>query len=152
MILTLIQISRSQVALKLDYFLTCNIPDNIEAITFKLGMTVDLYVHGIFYAHARFDDLDLNARSNIVGRQWQKFSVELFRQLSKQQAFKLAITVGHFTWLCKRLCGLIIQFFFAASATTDCAQSLHHLCPEGLVQHGYLFSSILANKNSKYYN
>ena len=34
--------SRSQVCLKLDYFLTCNISDNIEAIAFKLGMTVDL--------------------------------------------------------------------------------------------------------------
>ena len=34
---------RSQVRLKLDYSLTCNISDNINAITFKLGMTVDLY-------------------------------------------------------------------------------------------------------------
>ena len=32
--------SRSHVRLKLDYFLTCNISDNIEAITFKLGMAV----------------------------------------------------------------------------------------------------------------
>ena len=34
--------SRSHVRLKLDYFLTCNISDNIEAFTFKLGMAVGL--------------------------------------------------------------------------------------------------------------
>ena len=36
--------SRSQVRLKRDYFLTCNISDNISAVTFKLGMTVDLHM------------------------------------------------------------------------------------------------------------
>ena len=34
--------SRSQVCLKLDYFLTCNVLDNIYTITFKLCMMVDL--------------------------------------------------------------------------------------------------------------
>ena len=36
--------SRSQVRLKLDYFLTCKIWENMYAITFKLGMTIDLYM------------------------------------------------------------------------------------------------------------
>ena len=36
--------SRSQVRLKRDYFLICNISDNISAIIFKRGMTVDLLV------------------------------------------------------------------------------------------------------------
>ena len=36
--------SRSQVRLKLDYFLICNISDNISAITFTLGMTIDLWM------------------------------------------------------------------------------------------------------------
>ena len=36
--------SRSQVRLKLDYCLTCYILDNILAITFKLGVTVDLWM------------------------------------------------------------------------------------------------------------
>ena len=43
--------------------LTCNISDNIQAITFKLGMTVDI---DAIYAHARFDDLDLETRSQWV--------------------------------------------------------------------------------------
>ena len=34
--------SRSEVRLKLHYFSTYNISDNIEAIAFKLGRTVDL--------------------------------------------------------------------------------------------------------------
>ena len=33
--------SRSLVRLKLYYLLTCNISENIQAGTFKLGMTVD---------------------------------------------------------------------------------------------------------------
>ena len=32
--------SKSHVRLKLDYFLTCNISDNISAITFTFGMTI----------------------------------------------------------------------------------------------------------------
>ena len=35
---------RSHVHLKRDYFLTCTISDNMYAITFKLGMTVDLWM------------------------------------------------------------------------------------------------------------
>ena len=52
--------SRSEVRLKLDYFLTCNISDNIYAITCKLGMAVDLWMPK--NAHARLDDLDLDTR------------------------------------------------------------------------------------------
>ena len=54
--------SRSQVRLQLDYFLTCNISDDIYANAFKLGMAVDLYTRGT-YRHARLDDLDFDARS-----------------------------------------------------------------------------------------
>ena len=44
-------------------------------------------------AHARFDNLDLDARSYyIVGRQRHKLSVELYRQLSKQQVLNLLCT------------------------------------------------------------
>ena len=55
-------------------------------------MTVDLCMAYNISAHARFDDLDLV----IVGRQRQKFSIELSRQLSKQHEqarIKLATTV-----------------------------------------------------------
>ena len=40
--------SRSQVFLKLDYFLTCNISGNIKAIAFRLGMTVDFCIAYIY--------------------------------------------------------------------------------------------------------
>ena len=76
--------SRSQVRLQLDIFLTCNISDNIQAITFKLGMTVDLWMP---YAHARFDDLGLDARSQWVGK--GKTSASHTRQLSKQSPLNL---------------------------------------------------------------
>ena len=36
--------SRSLVRIKFDYFLTCNISDNIYAITFTLDMMVDIGV------------------------------------------------------------------------------------------------------------
>ena len=36
--------SRSQVQLRCHYFLTCNFLDNFSAITFKLGITVDLWM------------------------------------------------------------------------------------------------------------
>ena len=49
--------TQGHICLKLDYFLTCNISDNIEAIKFILGTTVDLW-HGIL-THAHFNDLDL---------------------------------------------------------------------------------------------
>ena len=35
-------------------------------MAFKLGMAVDLYM-AYYYAHARFDDLHLDARSQWVG-------------------------------------------------------------------------------------
>ena len=44
--------------LKLDYFLTCYISDNISAITFTLDRTEDLCM-AYNYAHAHFDDLNL---------------------------------------------------------------------------------------------
>ena len=47
------------------------------------------------YDRARFDDLDLDARSHWVGNS-KTISVELFRQLSKQQALKRVTTLGHF--------------------------------------------------------
>ena len=37
----------------------------VSAITFKLGMMVDLWMP---YAHAHFDDLDLDARSQWVSK------------------------------------------------------------------------------------
>ena len=58
--------TRSQMRLKLDYFLTCNIANNIYAITFTLGMAVELSMP--HYAHARSDDLDLDAKSLLVGK------------------------------------------------------------------------------------
>ena len=63
-------------------------------MAFKLGMTVDLC---IAYNYApRFDDLDLDARSQQV-RKGKKISFELSRQLSKQAiSIKIATTVGHF--------------------------------------------------------
>ena len=40
--------SRSQMRLKFDYFLTSNISDNIYAITFKLCMTINLWMPYMF--------------------------------------------------------------------------------------------------------
>ena len=57
--------SRTQVGLKLDCFLTCSISDKLYAITFNLGTAVNLWMP---CAHARFDDLDLDARSQQVGK------------------------------------------------------------------------------------
>ena len=58
---------RLHVRPKRDYFLTCNISDNTQAITIKLGKTVELWMPDN-YAHARFDDLNLDARSQLVGK------------------------------------------------------------------------------------
>ena len=51
--------SRSHVHLKLDDFLACNILDNILAIikTWHGGWLI--YIH-VYYAHVRFDDLELD--------------------------------------------------------------------------------------------
>ena len=54
---------RSQHRVKREKF----IADSIQAIAFNLGMTVDLCM-AYNYAHARFDDLDLDARSQWDGR------------------------------------------------------------------------------------
>ena len=58
--------SRSQVRRKLHYVLTCNTWDNILAITFKLVMTVHLWMP--YNAHGRFVDLDIDARIQSVGK------------------------------------------------------------------------------------
>ena len=64
------------------------------------------------HAHARFDDLDLDAESQWVGK-GKQISVECCRQTKQAISIKLATTVGCvFTWpgLCKRLYGLTILF------------------------------------------
>ena len=71
---------RSQVRFKLDYVLICNISDNIYAITFKLGVTTSRLMDAL-YAHAHFDDLELDARSQSVGKLKKS---ALNSQLSKQ--------------------------------------------------------------------
>ena len=48
------------------------------------------------YAHARFDDLDFSQGHSGSAKDKTKLILELSRQLSKQQAFKLAITVDVF--------------------------------------------------------
>ena len=53
----------------------------MHAMLFKCGMTIDLCMAD---ADARFDDLDLDARSQWVGR-GKVISVELSRQISKLQ-------------------------------------------------------------------
>ena len=51
----------------------------------------------VIYAHARLDDLDLDARSQSVGKgkHTNKISVECSRHLNKQEAFNL-LEVGHY--------------------------------------------------------
>ena len=44
-----------------------NISDSISAMAFTLGVTVDLCMT-CMHAHARFDDLDLDARSQWAGK------------------------------------------------------------------------------------
>ena len=44
-----------------------NVSDNVYAMAFKLGMTVDLCM-SYLDAHTHFDDLDLVERSQWVGR------------------------------------------------------------------------------------
>ena len=63
--------SRSQLRLKLDNSLTCslivNISDNIEAVAFNVGMTVDLCMAYI-YIYIYIDDLELDARPQWIAR------------------------------------------------------------------------------------
>ena len=60
--------SRSQVRLKLDYFLACNISDNNVFVSHHIQTWHDGRLMDAIYAHARFDDLDLDARSQWVGK------------------------------------------------------------------------------------
>ena len=73
--------SRSQVRLKLDYFLTINMSDQYLSYyiqTWHGGRLIET-----LYAHARFDDLGLDARSQWVGK-GKTISVAFSRQLRKQ--------------------------------------------------------------------
>ena len=67
------------------------------------------------HVHARFDYLDLDARSQWVGK-GNTIGVPCSRQRSRQICINLAITVGLFftwpwPWLCKRLYGLSSLLF-----------------------------------------
>ena len=70
--------SRSQVRLKLDYFLTCNISDNITFLRYYIQTW-----HAGILMDAIYGDLVLDARSLWVGK-CRKISVVCSRQLSKQ--------------------------------------------------------------------
>ena len=47
------------------YFGNSHISDDIEAVAFKLGMALDLFM--AYSAHAHFEDLDFDARSQWDG-------------------------------------------------------------------------------------
>ena len=68
---------KSQVHLKLDYFLTCNY------LSYYIQTWHDGRVMDATYAHAHFDDLDLDARLQWVGK-GKIISVELSLQVSKK--------------------------------------------------------------------
>ena len=85
--------SRSQLCLKRFCFLTCNISDNISAIlhsTWHDGRRLDA-----IYTHARFDDFDLDAKSQWVGK-GKIPSVTCSRKTKQAISIKLATTVSHF--------------------------------------------------------
>ena len=65
--------SRSQLRLKIDKCLTCTILTISVTLDFKLGIAVDIYA---YYALARFDDLDPDARSQWIGK-GKNISVDL---------------------------------------------------------------------------
>ena len=69
---------RAHVCLKRDYFSTCNVSDNTQAITFKLAMTVDLWM-----PYKRMLVSMTLVRSKWVGK-GKQISVAYSRQLSKQ--------------------------------------------------------------------
>ena len=97
--------SWSQVHLELDYFLTCNILDYIYTITFKLGMTVDLWVPYMLMLVSITLTL-MQGRSGSAMAKIQRWIISTTKQAT---SINLATTVGHcFTWLwlCKRLYGL----------------------------------------------
>ena len=100
--------SRSQVRLKLDYFLACNISDNNVFVSHHIQTWHDGRLMDAIYAHAHFDDLYLAARSQWVCK--VKTSQRCMMSATKQAInVKLATTtVDHsyvtltlqtFTWL-----------------------------------------------------
>ena len=103
--------SRSQLRLKPDYFVTCNISDNTFAITFLLGVTVDLWTpNNMLMLH----DLNLDARSQWVGK-GKTISVACSGQLSASNKRYTCYNDSHLLRdlaLCKRLYGLTIFLFF----------------------------------------
>ena len=68
--------------LKVGHFLSCNIR-TVLILSYYVQTWHDGRLMDAIYAHARFDDLDLDARSQWVGK-GKQISVELSRQLSKQ--------------------------------------------------------------------
>ena len=72
--------SRPQVRLKLDYFLTCNILDNISAVTFKCSMALDLWMPYTCYCSFWWPWPWCKVT---VGRQRWKFNVACSWQLTK---------------------------------------------------------------------
>ena len=82
-------------------------------MTFKLGMAVDLIMQVIF-VHSRFDDLDLDARSQWNGKR-KKLSVELFPKLSA----RLATTVGPFFLRDLDFAYIYILVFFLAGTLSQ---------------------------------
>ena len=72
--------------LKLDYFLTCNISD--------IQTWQDDRLMDAIYAHARFDDHDLDAiHSGLAKAKYQRCTLSETKQAISN---KLAATVGHF--------------------------------------------------------
>ena len=59
--------SRSQLRLKLDYFLACNISDNIN-LSYYIQNAHGGRLMDAIYVNARFDNLDPDARSQWVGK------------------------------------------------------------------------------------
>ena len=89
--MTVTFILKSQVRLKLDYFFfTCNKSDTIF-LSYYIQTWHDVRAAHVTHARSRFDDLDLGGSAEA-----NKFSIELFRQLSTQQSIRLATSVGLF--------------------------------------------------------
>ena len=86
--------SRSQVRLKSGYFLTCNISDNISAITFKLGMTVDLYGAYMITLYS----MTLTLMQGHSGSANVRIQYWIISTTKQAMSIKLATTVGHFMW------------------------------------------------------
>ena len=78
--------------LKLDYFLTYNISDNIFRLLHQTWH--DDRLMDAIYAHDHFNDLDLEARSQWVSK--GKNQCCMFSASKQAISIKLATTVGHF--------------------------------------------------------